>query len=382
MTTVFVSPHLPDIEASALRGSWYEIDLGAIRSNYRELRRNLPPNVKIYACLKRNGYGCGAPAVATALAGEGADGFAVSSLLDASSIRRAGITLPVLLYPGAPPTAGAMVAALDLTVTVSSIAELQQWRSAMTKVRAFIKVDLGFCRAGATPFEAGRLLVAAHSCADVQVDGVYAHMSELPSSLPSAVVDQFTRMQAILRIAESEGVRPAVAMMSSTEGVLTHPEMDFDAVDPGALFIGLPETQEPVRRLRLRPALKSICATLVAVKRLDASLGPIPEISGFKPGMTLGVIGMGWGDGLPRDVPIGAEAIIRGRRARLLAPTHLEHLRIDLTEVPEARFGDQVVLLGHQGDQHITHEELAGLWGTDLIGLYARLRDHIPRIYT
>lgn len=382
MTTAFVAPHLPDIDASALRGSWYEIDLGAIRSNFQELRQSLPPNVKIYACLKRNGYGCGAAAVATALSAEGVDGFAVSSLLDANSIRQTGIKRPILLYPGAPPTAGAMVAALDLTVTVSSIAELRQWRSAMARVRAFIKVDLGFCRAGATPFDAGRLLVEAHSCSDVQVDGVYAHLSELPASPSSAAADQFARMQAILHIAESEGVRPVVAMMSSTEGVLTHPEMDFDAVDPGALFVGLPETLQPVRKLYLRPALKSICTTLVAVKRLDASLGPMPQIPGFKSGMNLGVIGMGWGDGLPRNVPVGAEAIIRGRRARLLAPTHLEHLRIDLSEVPEARFGDQVVLLGHQGDQHITHDELASLWGTDLIGLYAHLRDHIPRIYT
>lgn len=374
--------HQPNIETATLRGSWYEIDLGAIRDNYRELRRTLPSNVKIYACLKRNGYGCGAAAVAGALAGEGVDGFAVASLLDAVSIRRAGIVLPVLLYPGAPPTAGPTVAALDLMVTLSSVDELQQWRSAMTRVRAFVKVDLGFCRAGASPLEAGRLLVAAHNHAGVRVEGIYAHMSELPSSRPSVALDQFARMQAILSVAESQGVRPATAMMSSTEGVLRYPEMDFDAVDPGALFVGLPETEKPVRRLSLRPALKSICTTLVAVKRLDESLGPLPEVAGFKAGMTLGVIGMGWGDGLPRDIPRSAAAIIRGKRVRLLAPVHLEHLRVDLTEVPDARFGDQVVLLGHQGDQHITHEEIAAIWGTDLIGLYACLRDHVPRIYS
>lgn len=67
---------------------------------------------------------------------------------------------------------------------------------------------------------------------------------------------------------------------------------------------------------------------------------------------------------------------------RLLPPAHLEHLRVDLTEVPEARFGDQVVLMGRQGGEEITHEELACLWGTDLVGLYGQLRDHVPRIYT
>ncbi|CAN7755050.1 alanine racemase [Ensifer adhaerens] len=369
-------------ETTLLRGSWYEIDLGAIRHNYRQLREQLPTNVKIYACLKRNGYGCGAGPVAGALASEGADGFAVASLLDAVSIRRAGVGHRILLYPGALPTAGPMVEALDLTVSVSSIDELERWRSVMTRTRVFIKVDLGFFRAGATPQEAGGLLAAAHAHSDVHIDGIYAHLSELPTSKPTDAVNQLGRMQAILAGAEARGGRPVIAMMSSTEGVLTYPDMDLDAVDPGALFVGLPEAQRPTRHLTLRPALKAICTTVVAMKRLDVSLGPTPEIPGFQPGMVLGVLGMGWGDGLPRLIPRNAEAIVGGKRARLLPPAHLEHLRIDLTEVPEARFGDQVVLLGRQGDEVITHEEIAALWGTDVIGLYAGLRDHIPRIYT
>lgn len=369
-------------EAALLRGSWYEIDLGAIRHNYRQLRGQLPTNVKVYPCLKRNGYGCGAGPVAGALASEGADGFAVASLLDAVSIRRVGVAQPIILYPSALPGAAQLVEALDLTVSVSSIDELERWRSAMTRTRVYIKVDLGFFRAGATPQEVGELLAKAQAYSDVQVDGIYAHLSELPTSKPTDAVDQLRRMQAILAGAEARGDRPGIAMMSSTEGVLTSPDMDLDAVDPGALFIGFSDGQRHARPLSLKPALKAICTTVVAVKRLDPSLGPLPQIPGFQPGMVLGVLGMGWGDGLPRSIPRNAEAIVGGKRARLLPPSHLEHLRIDLTEVPEARFGDRVVLLGQQADEVITHEEIAALWGTDVIGLYAGLRDHIPRIYT
>jgi len=367
-----------------LRGSWYEIDLDAIRHNYQQLRACLPPKVKIYACLKRNGYGCGAARVAAALASEGAYGFAVASVLDAASIRSMGVDRPILLYPGAVPEAGPAIEALDLTISVSSIEELERWRSRMTNIRVFIKIDLGFFRAGATPREAGKLLALAAAYPDVQVDGVYAHLSELPASKPSDASDQLARMQAILQEADVRGLRPEVAMMSSTESVLNYPEMDLDAVDPGALLVGLPETANPNpgRRLILRPALKRISTSLVAVKRLDASLGPVPDLPGFHPGMLLGVVGFGWGDGFPRKVPRGAEAIVGGKRVPLLPPVHLEHLRIDLTDVPKARFGDQVVLLGRQGNEHITHEEVASLWGTDLVGLYGQLRDHVPRIYT
>ena len=370
------------VEAALLRGSWYEIDLGAIRHNYRQLRSLLPQNVHIYACLKRNAYGCGAGPVARALAAEGIGGFAVASLLDAMAIRRTGAEQRILLYPGALPAAGLMIEALGLTVSVSSIDELERWRAAMKKTRVFIKVDLGFFRAGASPLEVGPLLAAANAYSDVQVDGIYAHMSELPTSIPSDVGIQLLRMQAILADAEVRGDRPLVAMMSSTEGVLTYPEMDMDAVDPGALFVGLPETHAPARRVALQPALKAICTTVVAVKYLDASLGLVPDLPGFRLGMKLGVLGMGWGDGLPRQVPPGAEALVGGARASLLPPAHLEHVRIDLSHAPDARFGDKVVLLGRQGDEIITHEEVAALWGTDVVGIYAGLRDHIPRIYT
>lgn len=370
------------IEAALLRGSWYEIDLGAIRHNYRQLRSLLPQNVSIYACLKRNAYGCGAGPVARALAVEGVDGFAVASLLDAMAIRRMGAGQRILLYPGALPVAGLMIEALDLTVSVSSVDELERWRAAMTKTRVFIKVDLGFFRAGASPQDAGPLLAAANAYSDVQVDGIYAHMSELPTSKSSEAGIQLHRMRAILAEAEVRGDRPVIAMMSSTEGVLTYPEMDMDAVDPGALFVGLPESHAPVRRVVLQQALKTICTTVVAVKHVDASLGPVPDLPGFRSGMKLGVLGMGWGDGLPRQVPPGAEALVGGTRARLLPPAHLEHVRIDLSNAPDARFGDKVVLLGRQGDEVITHEEIAAVWGTDVVGIYAGLRDHIPRIYT
>ncbi|RWD54145.1 MAG: alanine racemase [Mesorhizobium sp.] len=363
------------------RDSWYEIDLGAIRHNYRQLRAHLPDKVKIFACLKRNGYGCGAGPVARALAAEGAHGFAVATLPDAIAIREMGIGLPVLLYPGPLLAAATTIESLGLTVTVSSLDELECWRAAMSITRIFVKVDVGFFRAGATPAEIGKLLATAHACNNVEVQGLYAHLSELPTSRPCAALDQFARLQRIIQEVEASCTRPPIIMMSSTEGVLRYPAMDFDAVDPGALFVGIPETDQPVRPVTLRPALKAISTSLVSLKQIDASLGPTPDLPGYRRGMTIGVLGMGWGDGFPRHVPARAEAMVRGQRARLLPPAHLEHLRIDLTDVPEARFGDQVLLLGQQGKQTITHEEVAAQWGTDLVGLYAQLRDHVPRVY-
>lgn len=374
---------VPDLSRQGLlsRGSWYEIDLGAIRHNYRQLRAHLPPAVKIFACLKRNAYGCGAGHVARALATEGADGFAVAALPDAIAIRQAGVEHPILLYPGPLPASAGTIEALRLTVTISSLDELAQWRAVLGITRIFVKADLGFHRAGATPKAVGEILAAAHAYGDVDVRGLYAHLSELPASAPSHEGDQISRLERILQEADASGTRPPIAMMASTAGVLRCPAMDFDAVDPGALFIGLSEADQGARPVTLRPALRAISASLVSIKQVDASLGPTPDLPGFRQGMTIGVLGMGWGDGIPRHLPAGTPALVRGRRARLIPPVHLEHLRIDLTDIPDAKFGDPVLLLGRQGDQAITQDEVAACWETDLVGLYAQLRDHIPRVY-
>ena len=191
-----------------MRGSWYEIDLDAICHNYRQLRSHLPWHVKIYACLKRNAYGCGAGPVASALAKEGVDGFAVASLLDAIAIRQEGVSQPLLLYPGALPSAAPTIQSLDLTVSVSTIDELVQWRAAITRPRVFIKVDLGFFRAGATPFEANKLLATASRSCRCGVEGIYAHMSELPTVQASDAHKQLDRMHTILREASGSGFAP------------------------------------------------------------------------------------------------------------------------------------------------------------------------------
>ncbi|MBR2514272.1 MAG: alanine racemase [Halomonas sp.] len=358
----------------------YLIDLGAIRHNYRELRKALPNSVKIYACLKRNAYGCGSIAVAKALSLEGADGFATSTLSDAVDMRNSGIDVPILLYPGAPPTAYEKIERLNLTITISSLEELNCWRELMKNVRAFIKVDVGFLRSGATPNQVIELISFASSLPDVSIEGIYGHLSELKISEEYAF-EQLERFQDIICNIESKGIRPPVVMLSSTKGVVSYPEMDFDAVNPGVLFVGVSDAEYPRRNIKLKPALKEISAHLVSVKKVDESLGLIPEIKGYKKNMIIGVIGFGTGDGFPEIPPSFSEVIVNGYRAPILQPAHLEHLRIDLTNIPNANFGDQVLILGHQFEESIGLEDLASQWRTSLVGLYCQLRDHVSRIY-
>ncbi|WEZ85803.1 hypothetical protein P6U16_22530 (plasmid) [Rhizobium sp. 32-5/1] len=176
-------------------------------------------------------------------------------------------------------------------------------------------------------------------------------MSELPTSKPSDAPDQLARMHTVLQHARTLGVRPAVAMMSSTEGVLSHPEMDLDAVDPGALFVGLPDSNTPARPVKLRHALKAISTSLIAVKRLDGSLGPVPAIPG-----------------------------VESEKGCCLRPTWSTYALI----LPKCQRLALETRSYCWADKAIRSSPTRTLpaFGAPTWSAYGKLRDHIPRIYT
>lgn len=367
----------------SLRPLWVEIDLAAVAHNYRALRRALAPGTQVIASLKGNAYGCGVREVGRLLAAEGVDGHAVGNIDDAVALREAGIDGPILLYPNCLPDAAAAVVDLSLAITLNAVAEADAWATALRQpVDAWIKLDIGAFRAGALPQQAAALAlrVAGERC--FRLRGVYAHL-HLPN--PVRLAD-YARWQAqnfamALRAIATAGITPPLRIAAGTAAVLHYPELDFDAVDPGRLLygIGFAGTR---RDLGLRPALKALRTRIVHRKPLgDADTGGFATPFPWRAGMVIGVLPLGWGDGYPRPVPPGAVALVRGRRAPLLGPTHFEHLRIDLTDVPDANYGDEVTLVGRQGGDELPPEEVARTWGIGLLELYGGLRGHIGRVY-
>jgi alanine racemase len=367
----------------SLRPLWAEIDLAAVAHNYRALRRALKPGIQVIASLKGNAYGCGVREVGRLLAAEGVDGHAVGNIDDAAALREAGIDGPILLYPNCLPDAAAAVLDQRLAITLNAVEEADAWAKALRQpVDAWIKLDMGAFRAGVLPQQAVALArkIAGERC--FRLRGIYGHL-HLPDPVGLA---EYARWQAqnfetALRAIAVAGIAPPLRMAAGTAAVLQYPELDFDAVDPGRLLygVGFAGTR---RDLGLRPALKALRTRIVQCKHLGAAdTGGFPTPFPWRAGMVIGVLPLGWGDGYPRPVPPGAVALVRGRRAPLLGPTHFEHMRIDLTDVPDAAYGDEVTLVGRQGDDELSPEEIARAWGIGLLELYGGLRGHVGRIY-
>ncbi|WP_181161318.1 alanine racemase [Labrys okinawensis] len=360
--------------------AWREIDLSAIASNYRAIRMAIGSTTKFIACLKQDAYGCGAEQVAALLCAADVDAFGVVSIADALAVRKAAPRKPILMYPGIGPNAVELVRKLDLTITISGEEDLRSWLSTGIPLKIFVKVDLGFWRAGVAPSGLRHLIDLCASQANIVVDGLYAHLSEFGQAGASAP-EQVTRLLPLLKELEATGHRPATIMVSSSESLLRHPEFDMDAVDPGALLFGLTGAHADRRGLIVRPALSAIKARIVALKASDDSMGAPPDLPGYRAAMRLAVLGIGWGQGMPRYPRSKTAVLIRGRRAAIVPPVHLEHLRVDVSDIPEAKLGDEAILLGASGAERITLQDLADAWDTDETGVACGLRENLRRIH-
>ncbi|MBZ9769969.1 alanine racemase [Mesorhizobium sp. CA6] len=359
--------------------AWREINLSAIASNYRAVRAAVGQGTKIFACLKQDAYGCGAGKVASVLSAAGADAFGVVSAADALAVREAAPGKPILMYPGIGPDAVDLVRDLDLTISISGEEDLAGWLATGAPLKVFVKVDLGFWRAGVSPANLRRLLDLCASQRSIAVAGLYAHLSEFGDAGSSAP-EQVARLSPLLEELKAAGRLPKTIMVSSSESLLHHPEFDMGAVDPGALLFGLVRSCAGRRTLSICAALSAIKARIVALKTSDDSMGAPPDLPGYRPDMRLAVLGIGWGHGVPRHLDASASVLVRGRRASIVPPIHLEHLRIDVTDIPEAMLGDEAVLLGSSGGDRITLPELARVWKTDETGVACGPRESLRRI--
>jgi alanine racemase len=266
--------------------------------------------------------------------------------------------------------------------SVSSAEEVAAWDAASRgHLKVFVKIDAGAFRAGALPRDAHATFAAFKSVRRLDLAGVYSHFL-LPQEDDARAQWQLANFQKAVAAAHELGVELPVCMVAGTAVVLNYPEMDLNGVDPGRMLYGVRALPNPKRNFALRPALRAFRSRLIVVKDVepaDAEGGRAP-FDLTRP-MRIGLLPLGWGDGFPRVRPDGAAVLVRGKRVPLLPPVHLEHIRVDLTKAPEARLGDEVTLVGRQGEAEIPMEEVARQWGLGPAEFYALLRDHVPRAF-
>jgi alanine racemase len=309
----------------------------------------------------------------------GVDGFCVGSPEEGVAIRSAGIDRDILLFASTLPEDAAQVAALGLTVTIQSHESLRAFIDAGVAVDAFLEIDPGFGRFGFLPSQWQAAFDALRDQSTVRLKGVYTHLSS-PES------DDVTRNQAgvfdaALADARAAGFDNVTTMLASSRVMLAHPHLAYQTVDPGRLLYGALDA-DWMARAPLRPMLRAVRGRIIHVQEHPA--GSVLGIGYAEPirlerRVRIGVVPIGFWDGLNHVPPLG-RVIVHGQDARILGRRSFQHTVVDITENEQARTGSVVTLLGRDGDQTITIDELAASLRLPVMELIPRLVRSLPHV--
>jgi alanine racemase len=366
-------------ELRLLRPAWAEIDQGAIRENLVIGRKLIGEGVKVYFVCKGDGFGFGAAAVAKLAAEAGVDAFCVGSPEEGMAIRDAGIDHEILLFASTLPEDAGRVAELGMTVTIQSMESLQAFIAAGVAVDAFVEIDPGFGRFGFLPSQWSGAFKALAEQSTVRLKGIYTHLSSPGDDAVTGI--QAGVFDAALADAKAVGFDDVTTMLASSRVMIAHPHLGYRACDPGRLLYGALD-REWMERTSLRPMLKAVRGRVIHVQEHPA--GSVLGIGYAAPirlerAVRVGVVPIGFGDGLNHVPPLG-RVLIHGKEAPVMGRRSLQHTVVDLTELPEANIGSVVTVLGEDGGERITIDELADALNLPVLELLPRLARSLPHV--
>jgi alanine racemase len=361
------------------------IDLSAIRSNVAELAARVG-NAEVMAVVKSDAYGHGVIETARAALAGGAGWLGVNGIDEALRLRRAGVTAPVLCLLAAPdaPHADAVAHGVDLTAaTVPLVRQIAAVADrAGRPARLHLKVDTGMSRGGATLADWPEVLAAAaaeQAAGRCEIVGIWSHLACADIPGHPSVDAQVAAFGAALDEARRIGVRPQVRHLANTPALLTRPDTWFDLVRPGGGVTGLC-TLPGGPPGWLRPAM-TVRTHLVQVKRVPAGTGVSYGHRYITAApATLGLVPLGYNEGIPRAAANAAQVLVRGRRFTIAGTVCMNQCVIDVGDLP-AQAGDEVVLFGPGDHGEPTAQEWADALGTISYDVVTRFTAKIPRSY-
>ena len=377
-----------------LRRTWAEIDLDALAQNFREVRKAADPKAMVCCVVKADAYGHGAVRVAREFASLGADWFAVSNLEEALQLRQAGIETPVLVLGYTPADKAGTLSRENISQCVYSLEyarDLSRFaQEAGVEVNIHLKIDTGMSRLGFYYQDISRDEAAveevkeACSLPGLVPQGIFTHfaVSDEGQAGDAFTMRQFGCLKEMIESLARAGVTFPVRHCANSAGVFDYPLSHLDMVRAGIVLYGL----YPSGELRSRPDLKPALALKSVVSHVKTLLPGATVSYGRKftaqHEMRVATVPVGYADGYPRLLsPGGAEVLIGGKRCPILGRICMDQLMADVTALDQVRVGDTVTLIGRDGEEEITADELAALEGSINYEVVCGLSKRVPRVH-
>lgn len=368
---------------------WAEVDLDAIHGNVECMMANLSPEVKLIAVVKMDGYGHGAVPIAHELEDMSClYGFAVATVEEALILRGSGIRKPILVLGYTFPDTYEKLAREDIRPAVFREDMLPGLsRAAAACGRPFkihIKVDTGMNRIGIRPDETGLSFVkACMETPGLEIEGIFTHFARADETDKSWAEAQLASFLSFCdRVEKETGLRIPMRHCSNSAGIVELPQAGLDAVRAGIILYGLWPSSEVKRdAVALRPAL-SLYSRIIFIKEVKAG-AQISYGGTFtaKEDMRVATVPAGYGDGYPRSLSGRGYVLIAGKRAPILGRVCMDQFMVDVTHIEEAKENGLVTLIGTDGEETISMEELGELSGRFNYELACCLNRRVPRVY-
>ncbi len=372
------------------RPVWAEIDLDAAAGNMRHIRQVVGSKPLITAVVKANAYGHGAVELARVFLANGADRLAVANLDEAVELRQDGITARIVIlgHTDGRRAEELITYGVDAVVFHYEDAKLiseEAVRQDQT-AKLHIAADTGMGRIGYRPCEESIAEIKKIAALpNVVLAGLFTHFAVADMADEESVrftEEQYEKFTWFCRRLEKEGVTVEVRHCCNSAGTLEYPDFHYDMVRPGIVQYGYEPSDAVKSRTFVPQPVMSLrcCVSHVKVIEPGDTVSYGRHFAADRP-TKIATLPIGYADGYPRLLSSRAEVLIHGRRVRQVGNVCMDQCMIDVTDVPDVRVGDEVVLFGSQKDTVIPLEELAGLVGTIDHEILCNINRRVPRVY-
>ncbi len=399
------------------RPTWAEIDLLASEYNIHRIRSLLAPGVKMLAMIKAEAYGHGMAGIARAAERAGASMLGFAALSEALSLNSEShpertlseqretkreskdarsstaplrgsaqsASLPKLVVGWTPGWLAESAIQNDITCTLTDLdtaGEFARVAQAIGKsARVHVKVDTGMHRLGFMPDEAVDAIAKIISMEGLIFEGVFTHFAKADEADPAYTYGQFEQFKRILSEVEARGIHIPIKHCANSPTILRFPEMHLDMVRPGIILHGLHPSEDVLCPSDFKPVM-TLKSMVAAVKLLPPGSAVSYGGTYITPGYErIAVIPIGYADGFRRKPNNWGEVLVRGQRAPIVGRVCMDQCMINVTHIPEVRMGDEVVLIGAQGNDRIRAEDVALKLGTNNYETVSLIMARVPRVY-
>lgn len=376
----------PSIAGMQCDRAWVEIDLSALTHNIQQIQRLKKPSTDLMAVIKADAYGHGAVMVAQTVLKAGANWLGVATIPEGIELREAGITAPILILGATytPEQIRAMVK-WQLQPTLCSPKQALVFSEALRGshywVPVHLKLDTGMSRLGVLWHEASEFVQLVQGLPNLKIASIYSHLATADNLDQTVMRLQQARFQeAISKIKARTGFSAPRLHLANSAATLADSSLHYDMVRVGLAMYGLYPAEYLRSTAQLKPAMQ-IKARITQVKTIEAGTGVSYGYKFIAPRqMRLAVVGIGYADGIPRNLSNKMQVIVRGKFVRQVGAITMDQLMIDVSALPDLQVGEVVTILGQEGSCQITADDWANTLGTISWEILCGFKHRLPRV--